>query len=70
MVSQQFSPICWLACAAMVIQFKRRVTPSREMLGINFNNPWGDRNVATTSSSIAGAITRWESAGQLPFAYM
>jgi hypothetical protein len=34
MVSQQFSPVCWLACAAMLIQFKRRFTPSAEDLGM------------------------------------
>jgi hypothetical protein len=28
MVSQQFSPVCWLACAVMIIQFKRGYTPS------------------------------------------
>src|SRR5262245_59776792 len=34
MVSQQFSPVCWLACAAMLIQFKRRMTPTAAALGI------------------------------------
>jgi hypothetical protein len=34
MVGQQFSPICWLACAAMVIQFKRGYTPSTAALGM------------------------------------
>ncbi|MEZ5344302.1 MAG: papain-like cysteine protease family protein [Pyrinomonadaceae bacterium] len=34
MVSQQYSPTCWLACAAMLIQFKRHFTPSAEQLGI------------------------------------
>lgn len=154
MVNQQYSPICWLACAAMVIQFKWGYTPSApdlgmrgpdfrepqtvpgeaptgneqdawlrrlgfslmrmrtpgeaaiesvlvnhgpfilrhnvgafwygptrapasgEMLGqghavvvtgidtnshtVYFNNPWGDRDVPTTASSIVGAIARWE----------
>ena len=184
MVGQQYSPVCWLACAAMVMQYKRRVTPSAEMLGqladdfrtpgltvpgehatasekwqalrrmgfvvtrssnirdprmlgmapprpgtpvlrsstpseelvhwllanhgpfvlnhmcgsfwygpnwtmpitgehsvvitgidtgthtVYFNNPWGDRNVPTTTPSIVGAITRYEAAGQPPFAYL
>lgn len=35
MVSQQFSPVCWLACAAMLIQFKSRSTSSAEDLGIS-----------------------------------
>jgi hypothetical protein len=34
LVSQQFTPVCWLACAVMVIQFKRGYTPSAESLGI------------------------------------
>ena len=38
MVSQQYSPVCWLACTAMLIQFKRRVTPSAEMLGLSPND--------------------------------
>lgn len=184
MVGQQYSPVCWLACAAMVMQFKRHLTPSTEMLGqratdfrtpgltvaseqptnpeifralsrlgfvvarcanirdprlrgmapprhgtpvlqsqtpseemvhwllanhgpfilnhfcgsfwygpnwtmpltgahavvitgidtgthtVYFNNPWGDRNVPTTSSSIVGAITRFEASGQPSFAYL
>lgn len=185
MVNQQFSPVCWLACAAMVIQFKRRMTPSASQLGqdsandfrtpgltvpnpvpgdqiermytalrrmgffvsrssnlrnprtlamrptpgvppsaqpseeliyrllsdegpfilfhhvgafwygptrpnvrpegahavvitgietnrhrVYFNNPWGDRNVPTTASSIVGAIRRWEAANGLPIAYL
>jgi hypothetical protein len=35
LVSQQFSPVCWLACAVMVLQFKHRYTPSVEFLGQN-----------------------------------
>jgi hypothetical protein len=34
MVGQQSSPVCWLACAAMVMQFKRRTTPSATQLEI------------------------------------
>ncbi len=34
MVSQQHSPVCWLACAAMLLQYKRRLTPNARMLGI------------------------------------
>jgi hypothetical protein len=34
MVRQQYSPVCWLACAAMLVQFKRGQTPSSEALGI------------------------------------
>lgn len=34
MVQQQSSPVCWLACTTMLIQFKRRLTPNSEMLGI------------------------------------
>lgn len=33
-VSQQSSAVCWLACAAMLLQFKRRLTPSARMLCI------------------------------------
>jgi hypothetical protein len=39
MVSQQFSPVCWLACAVMIIQFKRGYTPSGDDInwrGIDF----------------------------------
>lgn len=34
LVSQQFSPVCWLACAAMVLQYKRSMTPTAAGLGI------------------------------------
>ena len=34
MVIQQFSPVCWLACAAMVVQFKRSYTPLASELGM------------------------------------
>lgn len=34
MVSQQFSPVCWLACAAMILQYKRNLTPDAEQLGM------------------------------------
>ena len=42
MVTQQFSPVCWLACAAMVIQYKRHLTPDAVMLGtggLDFRTP-------------------------------
>jgi len=32
-VSQGLSPVCWLACAAMIIQYKRHYTPSAAQLG-------------------------------------
>jgi hypothetical protein len=35
MVSQQWSAVCWLACATMLIQFKRHVTPSAAALGLS-----------------------------------
>ncbi len=34
MVSQQFSPVCWLACATMIMQYKRNMTPDASQLGI------------------------------------
>ena len=34
MVRQQSSPVCWLACAAMIIQFRRHYTPSSSQLRI------------------------------------
>lgn len=43
MVDQQSSPICWLACAAMVLQFKNKITYSAEELGVaglDFRLPW------------------------------
>jgi hypothetical protein len=156
MVSQQSSPVCWLACATMLLQFKRQMTPTAMALGMTdgtdfrgprlvpsygaaewehmrrlgminarsselnlgvramgqeaiyqqlrrhgpfilhhycgsfwygpmvptvpttgahsvlvvgtdtvrgcvwFNNPWGDRDIMTTTASIVGAIVRWE----------
>jgi hypothetical protein len=185
MVDQQYSPVCWLACAAMLLQYHRRLTPTAAMLGLRgpdfrtpgytvpeevsdgpakeawlrrlgftvttsrnlrdprpramaaspsfdagvappaglheellywllanrgpfilnhhcgafwygpgrplpkkgahsvvvtgidtgrhdvyFNNPWGDRNVATTAASILGAIRRYEAAGGMSIAYL
>jgi len=35
MVRQQYSPVCWLACATMLIQYKRRITPTAGALGIS-----------------------------------
>lgn len=32
MVEQSSSPLCWLACAVMILQFKRQYTPSTEMI--------------------------------------
>ncbi len=38
--------------------------------GMFFNNPWGQRDVPTTISSIENAVRRWESSGSNPaFAY-
>ena len=37
---------------------------------VYFNNPWGDRDVPTTASSIVGAIERWERAGFSSIAYL
>jgi len=34
MQSQQYSPVCAIASATMIIQFKHRVTPSWAMLGV------------------------------------
>lgn len=43
MVSQQYSPVCLIACTAMIIQFKRGYTPSITDLGLqgpDFRQPW------------------------------
>jgi Papain-like cysteine protease AvrRpt2 len=37
---------------------------------VTFNNPWGQRDVATTSSSVVGAIRRLEAEDKAPFAYL
>lgn len=34
MVSQQFSPVCWLACAAMIFQHTHHQTPTADQLGM------------------------------------
>ena len=51
MVSQQFSPVCWLACAAMLIQFKRRFTPSAEDLGMAAGADFRERNYSVIPGS-------------------
>ena len=42
MIQQQFSPVCWLASAAMVLQYKGRISPATEDLrqqGPDFRTP-------------------------------
>jgi len=34
MVRQGQNPVCWLACATMLVQFKRNMTPTSEYMGI------------------------------------
>lgn len=56
MVSQRGSPDCWLACAAMIIQFKRGYTPTTRALGMageDFRTP----NYSVPAESPSNKIT-------------
>jgi len=44
------------------------INPSRNM--VYFNNPWGDRDVPTSVSSIVGAMQRWERRGGRSIAWL
>lgn len=52
MVEQHSSPVCWLACVAMLIQFKRRITPFASMLGLSPNEDFRTHTVRDYGNAV------------------